>query len=189
MKINIKYILAFLILLIVEIIIALFVHDSIVRPYIGDMLVVILMYTLIRGFVKKSIKFLPVYLFLFASLVELAQYFHIVEVLHLQDNKFVLTIIGSSFDIKDIVCYLIATAFLIIWNKIEKSNKVCISDWHGVFISSCFFFESNSSWIIISMSINSLNFLISSKSLEIFVVFGESFWLLNIFCFWKMIFE
>jgi hypothetical protein len=124
MKINLKYLIAFLVLLIIEIIIGLFVNDAIIRPYIGDVLVVILIYTFIRGIVHKSIKFLPVYLFVFAFAVELAQYYRVVYLLHLQDNKVISTIIGTSYDIKDILCYLIAAVVLVIWESLEKcSNK------------------------------------------------------------------
>lgn len=119
MKINIKYILCFIILLVMEAIIEFFVNGTIIRSYIGDILVVILMYNLIRGFIQKLIKFLPVYLFLFASTVEVAQYYHIVNLLHLQNNKVISTVIGTSFDIKDIFCYLIGSMFLIIWGKME----------------------------------------------------------------------
>ncbi len=120
MKINFKYIVSFIILLITEIFIALFVNDAIIRPYVGDILVIILMYTFIRGFVQKPIKFLPVYLFCFASIVEIMQYYRIVELLHLQNNKIISTIIGTSFDIKDILCYLIGSIILIIWDKTVK---------------------------------------------------------------------
>lgn len=122
MKINFKYIFAFWVLLIAEIIIGLFVNDAIIRPYIGDVLVVILMYTFIRGIVQKSIKFLPIYLFVFAAAVELAQYYRIVNVLHLQDNRIISTIIGTSFDVRDIFCYLIATVILVIWKKMENAK-------------------------------------------------------------------
>lgn len=120
MKINIKYIFAFLILLIAEIIIAIFVNDAIIRPYIGDILVVLLMYTLIRGFLQKPITLLPIYLFLFASAVELAQYFNIVGILHMQNNRVISIVLGATFDIKDILCYLVATIVLI---ALEKSKK------------------------------------------------------------------
>ncbi|MBB6215378.1 hypothetical protein HNQ80_001467 [Anaerosolibacter carboniphilus] len=120
MKINKKYLFTFLILLIIEIIIALFVNDTIIRPLVGDILVVILMYTFIRGFISKSIKLLPLYLFLFAAAVEMAQYFHIVDLLNLRDNKLISTIIGTTFDQKDILCYLIAAVILFIWEKLEK---------------------------------------------------------------------
>ena len=124
MKINVKYILAFIILFIMETFIALFINDTIIRPYIGDVLVVILMYTFIRGFIQKPIKFLPIYLFCFASTVEVMQYFKIVDLLHLQNNKVISTIIGTSFDIKDILCYLTGSVILIIWeNKVKNINR------------------------------------------------------------------
>jgi len=119
MRINKKYMLAFFIILIIETLIAIFVHDVIIRPYVGDILVVVLMYTFIRGLVQQRIKLLPVYLFLFASAVELAQYFRIVEMLHLQDNRVLRTIIGTSFDTRDILCYLLAAVILIIWEGIS----------------------------------------------------------------------
>lgn len=117
MKINIKYMVWFIILFITEVIIALFIKDKIIRPYIGDILVVILMYTFIKAFVKRPITYLPLYLFLFASMVEVIQYFHILNLLHLQNNKVVSTIAGSSFDIKDIICYLVGSIISFIWDK------------------------------------------------------------------------
>lgn len=120
MKISKNYLFAFVCLFIIEVIIALFVHDNIIRPYIGDFLVVILLYTLIRAFIGKPIKNLPVYIFLFAFAVEMAQYFRIIEILNLSDNKFAVTIIGTSFDIKDIICYLVGALALIIWEKRER---------------------------------------------------------------------
>lgn len=117
MKMNKRYLFAFLILLAIEIIIALFIHDAVIRPYLGDILVVILMYNLIRGMVKK-IKYLPVYLFLFATVIEISQYFQLVYRLQLQDYKIISTILGTSFDVKDIFCYLIATVILMIWERL-----------------------------------------------------------------------
>lgn len=117
MEINRKYMLAFVSLLIIEIIIAVFVNDTFIRPYVGDMLVVILMYTLIRGIVKKPIRGLPIYLFIFASAVEMAQYYSVMEKLDLPDNKIMSIIIGNTFDIKDILCYLFAVVILILWEK------------------------------------------------------------------------
>ena len=122
-KRNIKYIIAFIILSLMEVGIGLFVHDKIIRPYVGDVLIVILMYTFIRGIAKKPIRHLPLYLFLFAVAVEFAQYFRIVDTLHLHDNKVISIIIGTSFDSKDIACYLIATAVLIMWEHRERSAQ------------------------------------------------------------------
>ncbi len=120
MKLNLKYLIVFFILLIVEIIIGVFVRDAIIRPYVGDILVVILMYAFIRGIIKKPVKYLPIYLFIFSCIVETAQYFRIVDILHLRKYKILSTIMGTSFDIKDILCYLIGTVILIIWERVER---------------------------------------------------------------------
>jgi len=45
------------------------------------------------------------YVFLFAVSVELLQAADIVRVLGLSDNRFFRTLIGSTFDVKDMVCY------------------------------------------------------------------------------------
>ena len=57
---------ASIIVFIIELIIALYVHDRIIRPYIGDMLVVVLVYCFVRVFVPRGMKRLPLYVFLFA---------------------------------------------------------------------------------------------------------------------------
>jgi len=121
-KINVKYIFTFLVLLITEIIIALYVKDSIIRPFLGDILVVILMYTFIRGIISKHIKLLPLILFIIALAVELAQYYRVIYLLHLENSRVLSTIIGTSFDTKDILCYLIGAVLLFAWEKVEKKR-------------------------------------------------------------------
>lgn len=70
MKLNLKCLIVFFILLIVEIIIGVFVRDAIIRPYVGDILVVILMYAFIRGIIKKACKVfthIPFYFFVYCG--------------------------------------------------------------------------------------------------------------------------
>ncbi|MBE7070736.1 MAG: DUF2809 domain-containing protein [Ruminococcaceae bacterium] len=102
MRKRLFYLTATLVLLAVEIFIGLFVHDGIVRPFIGDVLVVILIYTFIRIFIPEKVKLLALYVFIFSVIVEVLQYFRIVEVLGLQDNRFMSTIIGL-FPIKRLI--------------------------------------------------------------------------------------
>ena len=78
---RITYAILFVALLFIEICIALFVHDRFVRPYIGDALVTVLLCCLWRVAVPKSVPALPVYVFIFAALVELAQYVDVVALL------------------------------------------------------------------------------------------------------------
>lgn len=123
MKINMKYGIAFIILFIVEAFIALFVRDTIIRPFVGDVLVVILVYAFIRIFVAKPIKLLPIYVFLFAAAVEAMQYFNIVQLLNLQDNALARVVLGTTFDVKDILCYLVGAIILMGWQQWEKRHN------------------------------------------------------------------
>ena len=109
---RIKYAAACIILLLVEVLIALFVHDNFVRPYLGDVLVVIVLYTAIRVIIPVKYALLPLYLFIFAAGVEVLQYFKLVQVLGLQNNSFFRIILGSTFDWKDIVCYGVGCVIL-----------------------------------------------------------------------------
>lgn len=112
MKKRYIYIILTIILLTIEIIIALFIHDNFIRPYIGDVLVVMVLYTFIRIFIPERVKALPGYILCFAVLVEVLQYFKIVEVLGLADNRFFSVLIGSVFDIKDIICYTVGCVLI-----------------------------------------------------------------------------
>lgn len=72
-KLRTTYAVIFGVLLLTEIIIALFVHDNFVRPYIGDVLVTVLLCCLCRIVIPKGVPLLPLYVFIFAALVETAQ--------------------------------------------------------------------------------------------------------------------
>ena len=72
-KERIKYILIFGITFILEIIIAQYVHDKIIRPYVGDILVVICLYTFAKSIFVDKIKWLSVYVLILAVIVEILQ--------------------------------------------------------------------------------------------------------------------
>lgn len=112
------YAIATILLLIVEVFIALYVHDDFIRPYIGDVLVVIVIYTFIRIWFPKGIRLLPLYVFLFATGVEVLQYFKLVERLGLENNTFMRIVLGSVFDVKDIICYGVGCILLGIWEVV-----------------------------------------------------------------------
>ena len=63
---------------------------------------------------------LPIYIFLFAAGVEVLQYFEIVKVLGLEENDFFRVLIGSVFDVKDIVCYGIGCVILAVYEVLKK---------------------------------------------------------------------
>ena len=103
-----------ILLFLVEILIALFVHDRFVRPYFGDFLVVILIYSFIRSFFNVSVIATAVGTLLFAYMIEALQYFKLVDLLGIGNLKLARVIIGSSFEWIDIVAYTVGIVVVIL---------------------------------------------------------------------------
>lgn len=91
--------------LIAEILIGKYVHDSFVRPYVGDMLVVMVVYCLVRTVFPEKIKLLPLYVFLFAAAVEVLQGAGLARIPFIAQRPLLKVIFGSVFDWKDVACY------------------------------------------------------------------------------------
>lgn len=115
-----KYCIAFLLLLLIEVLIALFVHDDFIRPYVGDVLVVIVIYCFIRIWIPDKCKLLFLYIFLFAATVEGLQYLNLTERLGLESGTFLAVLVGSVADWKDVVCYAVGCILLGIYEVLHK---------------------------------------------------------------------
>ena len=100
-----KYFLWAAVLFVVEVLIALFVRDAFIRPYVGDFLVVILLYCAIRTFLKAPVMKVALGVLMFAYLLEVLQYFRLVDRLGLTDNLLAKTVIGYGFAWLDMVAY------------------------------------------------------------------------------------
>jgi hypothetical protein len=104
-KFNIYYFIAFVILFIGEVLIALYAHDEFVRPLLGDFLVVIMLYCLVKSVVKKQEFEIGLFVLIFAYLVELGQYYQLVKLVGLGDNQLANIVFGNFFSWVDIVMY------------------------------------------------------------------------------------
>lgn len=109
------------ILFLIEVSIAVFVKDRFIRPYLGDVLVVILIYCFVKSLVKISVHKAAFGVLLFAFCIEILQYFNLVEKLKLQHNTVAKTVIGTSFSWEDILAYI--AGILIVIAVENRSNK------------------------------------------------------------------
>ena len=121
---RIIYGLTFVLLLGVEVFIALFVHDNFVRPYLGDVLAVGVVYTFLRVFLPCKFRFLPLYVTLFAVLVEFSQYFRVLYLFGLEKNRFLRILLGSVFDWADVLCYLAGGALVFAAERLINRKKL-----------------------------------------------------------------
>lgn len=114
------YFIIAVLLFITEVLIALFINDHFIRPYLGDVFVVILIYCSIRAFFNTSVTKTALGVLAFSFFIELLQYFNIVQVLGLQHNRLARIVIGTSFAWEDLVAY---TAGIVIVILVERRRK------------------------------------------------------------------
>lgn len=122
MKKRIVYIISFIIIFCIEVLIALYVRDSLVRPYLGDVLVVVLVYSFVRIFLPTGIPKMPFYVFLFACFVEVMQYFHLADTLGIT-NRAARIILGSTFDWKDIASYAVGGVLIVLVERLFRRSS------------------------------------------------------------------
>lgn len=96
MRLSYRYGLAFLLIFITELLIGIYVRDSFIRPFVGDLLVVVLIYCFLMTFLKKNPITVAIGVFVFACIVELNQYFKLNNVLAFEENGFSDVILGVA---------------------------------------------------------------------------------------------
>lgn len=123
---NLKHFSFALILFITEVLIALFVRDKFVRPYVGDYLVVILIYCAVRTFVNASTWKIATGVLLFSYAIEVLQFFRIVDRLGLAGNTLAKTVIGYGFEWWDMLAYTLGIVTVLLLERPKKvtSSKV-----------------------------------------------------------------
>ena len=120
---NLRYLLVTLLLLVVEILIAAYVHDNFIRPYAGDFLVVILLYCFVKSFVKAPPLPVACGVLLFSFCIEALQYFQFLSWLGWQDYKLARIVLGSSFSPVDLLAYVLGTAMVLLIERITSKQK------------------------------------------------------------------
>jgi hypothetical protein len=121
---NKNYFAITILLFAIEVVIALYVHDHFVRPFLGDVLVVGLIYCFLKSFLKLPVIATAIFVLLFAFSIEWLQFLNILEKLGLQKSKLARTVIGTSFSWEDILCYIVGIAVLLAVENNLKRNKI-----------------------------------------------------------------
>ena len=122
-KFNLKYLLLTILIFIVEVLIATVLKDNFfIRAYLGDVIVMMLLYTFVKSFFTVNETKLILGIFAFSCLVEFAQFFNIAEKLGFQPGSLMYIVIGNSFSWIDILCYAVGCLILYLIVKL-KSNQ------------------------------------------------------------------
>ena len=121
---NAGYFALAVLLFAVEVGIALFFTDQIVRPFVGDVLVVVLIYCFLRIFLNFSYWKIALGVLLFAFAIETLQYFDYVKLLGLENNRLLSVIMGRTFEWLDFAAYFIGFLLIILSDKVFGKKKL-----------------------------------------------------------------
>ncbi|WP_207535150.1 DUF2809 domain-containing protein [Desertivirga arenae] len=110
---NNRYFGFFISLFIVEFLIGKYLHDDFVRPYVGDFLIVILLYCLLKSFVKIPVKPSVIAVLLISYVVEALQYINVLDLIGLRNSTAANILLGNYFSWWDILAYSLGAMFII----------------------------------------------------------------------------
>lgn len=122
---NYTYFLATVFIFLTEVLIATKLKNIFfVRAYLGDVIVVMLIYTFIKTFFRiEDNKKLILSILIFSFLIEFAQYFNIAEKLGFQKGSLMYIVIGNSFSWIDILCYFVGCLLLFVFVKFQTNPQ------------------------------------------------------------------
>jgi Protein of unknown function (DUF2809) len=83
------------------------------RGWSGDIVIVILLYTILQSITSVSLWKSLLGILLIAYTVEILQYFHFVEMMGWQDSDILVLIFGATFDWKDLIAYSIGVLIVL----------------------------------------------------------------------------
>ncbi len=119
--------LAILHFLICLIIVKVFRYSGFIRGFLGDVFFMGLMFYSLKAIYDFNKEKLLLNLLFLAYIVEISQYFKILEYLNLSSNAFLKLLFGATFDVMDLIAYTIGTFFVwstLYFQKIKKDKIV-----------------------------------------------------------------
>jgi hypothetical protein len=101
-------------LFIIEVLIALFMRDGFIRPYLGDALAVALVYAALRAATPLSLRSALIVTIALALVIEFSQAANLLGALDLADNAVARTVLGGAFDWFDLLAYAAGAVVIVI---------------------------------------------------------------------------
>jgi len=118
---NKKYLIAAFLLFILEVLIAIFVKDGFIRHTFGDFIVVLLLYCFFSSYIKAKPIFIASGVLVIAFSIEFLQMANLLAYLNLENSTLAKTILGSTFQISDLLAYTLGIVSVLIFEyKIKR---------------------------------------------------------------------
>lgn len=105
-KYRLRYvILSLLLFILCVLIVVLFSQNQFIRGFLGDAVIVMLIYTFMQSFSTWNSLKLSIGVTIFAFIIEFLQYLKIIKLLGFEENLFTRIVFGSVFDPLDLMAY------------------------------------------------------------------------------------
>ena len=121
-RFDLKHACIALTLLCIEVLIALFVHDRYIRPFIGDVLVVVLIYFAVGAVIKVHPVKLAFAVLMFACTIEFLQYWQLATKLGLHKGSVLYIALGATFDAWDLIAYALGTLLTLLYHRMARHH-------------------------------------------------------------------
>lgn len=117
------YLAAAIVLFAIEVLIALFVRDDFVRPYLGDVLAVALVYTSLRAVTPLGVNAALVVTLAIAFAIEIAQALGLLAALGVGDSAVARVVLGGTFDWADLAAYTAGAALIALIERVRETRE------------------------------------------------------------------
>ena len=107
-------------LLLVEVVIGVFVRDTFIRPFVGDVLSVCVIYAFVRIFYSGKSYLLCIAVLCFSFSIEFAQYMKLASILGFESGSIGYVMLGATFDPLDLLAYSIGIVGCLIIDRKRK---------------------------------------------------------------------
>ena len=118
-KFNIKYFISFMLLFVIEILIAKYA-TGFLRHTIGDVLAVIFLYCLIKSFLKTPVIKTAILVLVIAFIIEFLQLSNLQNMYPKEVEYYLKLTLGISFSIGDLIAYVVGAIIILL---IEKNTN------------------------------------------------------------------
>ena len=122
LRLHPRYLIASVGLFLVLAFIALFVRDRFIRPFMGDVLVVIWLYLTLAAFIQTTGYWLATGVLAFACALEAGQYFGLVRLLGLEQVHLARVVLGATFDWLDLLAYALGWLGVMLGLRASKAS-------------------------------------------------------------------
>ena len=121
-RFHLGYFLLSLLFFLIEIAIAKYVTGWI-RSYLGDVLVIMLIYSAVMTIIKLNKKVVVLLTLILAFAIEFSQYFKLAELLGFEKGSIAYIVLGNTFSVEDLICYLVGGFVILIIESMNFRKK------------------------------------------------------------------